>query len=174
MEYQTSIIHSVDAFRERFNQVVADRKGGYVLALLTDRIELQRADEERLDRNEMYCKALEIRVFDEDGEDKWFRSSIGQEFRFRSRGGEQSAASDNKAVCEQWWDEEQYLDIDDQRKDRRDGRVRATGGGEYPLPLDCTKDAKIRIRNYLEYDEDTGELYISDWRILGFIEGEAK
>ncbi len=66
MEYQTSMIHSVDAFRERFNQVVADRKGGYVLALLTDRVELQRADEERLDRNEMYSKALEIRVFDED------------------------------------------------------------------------------------------------------------
>ena len=78
-----------------------------------------------------------------------------------------------------WWNESQYLDIDtDRTKKERDngkldkGEVYATGGGKYPLPIEEYNDTKIRIRNYLGEDADTGELYVKDWRLVGFGEWE--
>ncbi len=172
MKYRTDLIQSEETFKESFQHAVTARKTGYVFAMLTDRIELLRADEERLDREELYKKALEIRVFDTEGETKWFRSSIGNSFRLRERNDGPSGGNGENVPSDEWWDEEQYLDIDDRRPAGRPGYVRATGGGIYPLPLERYKDAKIKIRNYLEYEEDTGELYISDWRIVGFTEGK--
>lgn len=40
-----------------------------------------------------------------------------------------------------------------------------TGGGSYTLPIENAE--KIKIRNYLEYDEN-GIVVISDFRIMGF------
>ena len=62
----------------------------------------------------------------------------------------------------------QELDSNEQKSKPEKGIAYATGGGRYELPLKDYRDAKIKIRNYLEYEEDTMQLYISDWRIIGF------
>ena len=71
-----------------------------------------------------------------------------------------------------------WILIQDRTKKERDngkldkGAVYATGGGKYPFPIEEYNDTKIRIRNYLEEDDDTGELYVKDWRLVGFGEWE--
>lgn len=112
-------------------------------------------------------KALEIRLFHEKGEIKWFRSSINQTFCERSCLGDETLEKGS------YWDENQYLDIDEKkteelRETSNSSRVAATGGGCYNLPGVAYQDAMIKIRNYLEY-EPNGRCYIRDWRIVGFI-----
>ena len=46
--------------------------------------------------------------------------------------------------------------------------VRATGGGIYHLPLETMNNAKVEIRNYVGYDEETGQAYLKDWRLRRF------
>ena len=48
------------------------------------------------------------------------------------------------------------------------GKVFATGGGEYNLPIENYKNQKLKIRNYLGEDTETGALFIKDWRMVGF------
>lgn len=34
------------------------------------------------------------------------------------------------------------------------------------------RDVKIKLRNYLQYEPDTMRVFISDWRLAGFANGE--
>ena len=168
--------------RERFAQgETCERKQAspkiYLFAMTTECIKFFAMDETRPDEKELSELAqngLEIRVFDEKREAKWFRTSIDKEFGFRPP-DDDILKKDSLHI----WDESQYLDIDDERtKDAikngeiPKGTVFATGGGKYPLPLEKYKNAKIKVCNYLGEDPDTGELYVEDWRLVGLVEGE--
>lgn len=168
--------------RERFAEgETCERKPAsqkiYLFAMTTECIKFFELDETRPDEKELSELAqngLEIRVFDEKREAKWFRASIDKEFDFRLLDDDISK-KDSLHI----WDESQYLDIDDKRtgKSIKNGEIQkgivfATGGGKYPLPLEKYKNAKIKVCNYLGEDPDTGELYVEDWRLVGLVEGE--
>lgn len=144
---------------------------GYIMAMMTDKFDLQYIEEEKFCRQDLFDKALEIRIFNESGEIKWFRSSIEKPLQKRKKLdlSEWTIFDDS----DHYWDERQYLDIDD--KKCNSDMVTATGGGRYPLPIKAVegkkewyKDLQIIVRNYLDYEKDTMQLFISDWRLVGF------
>ena len=149
----------------------------YLFAMTTECIKFFIVNDTRPDEKELRELAqngLEIRVFDEKREAKWFRTCIDKKLGFRLL-DDDVLKKDSLQV----WDESQYLDIDVKRTKEsiekgkiQNGTVFATGGGKYPLPLETYKNAKIKIRNYLGKDPDTGELYVEDWRLVGLVEGE--
>ena len=165
-----------DAFEEfcaDFDRTAALAEDGYIFAMLTDRIEFQKTKGENLNRELLFRKGLEIRIFHEKGEAKWFRASMDRALRFRMRADDEQLPADSAL----YWDEEQYLDIDDSRTKsslKEEGCAWATGAGRYPLPLEKYKNAKIKIRNYLKEDPDTGALSVEDWRLVSLIEGEGE
>ncbi len=55
---------------------------------------------------------------------------------------------------------------------QKNSLVRATGGGCYELPLKGFQDAKIRLRNYLGYYEESGQAYVRDWRLTDVFQEE--
>lgn len=148
----------------------------YLFAMTTECIKFFIVNDTRPDEKELRELAqngLEIRVFDEKREAKWFRTCIDKKFGFRLL-DDDVLKKDSLQV----WDESQYLDIDVKRTKEsiekgkiQNGTVFATGGGKYPLPLETYKNAKIKIRNYLGKDPDTGELYVEDWRLISLVEG---
>ena len=167
---------------------------GCIMAMMTDKFDLQYIEEEKFSREDLFNKALEIRIFNESGEIKWFRSSIDKPLQKRKK--LDSSEWTIFADTDNYWDERQYLDIDDKKcnsdirginKEERCGNtdsaksftekyiVTTTGGGRYPLPIKAVegkkewyKDLQIIVRNYLEYEKDTMQLFISDWRLVGF------
>lgn len=158
-----------EVFRQDLRENSCQMKDGYVFLMTTEEIDFCRTDsfgscsEDQLEA--LFQRGLEIRIFDRDREIKWFRTGIDRCFSCRER-------ADDLRVLEDplhWWDESQYLDIDEKHSGdfERTGKVRATGGGEYTLPAKRIKDVKIEIRNYLGEDPDTGELYVEDWRLVG-------
>ncbi len=161
-----------EAFCEDLDNSLRAAAGGYLFAMLTDRIIFQRADAAVSDPEALFKKGLEIRVFCEKGEAKWFRAGIGGKWRFRKR--EDGPETMEDTLC--WWDETQYLDIDEKRSAKsmaENGFVWATGAGKYPLPLTGGyKNASLRIRNYLEEEPETGALYPADWRLVKIETGE--
>ena len=156
-------------------QILKEKTGEnpiYMLMMCTDRFYVYEVQDEKdmlskVDDGDLIeKKALEIRLFSKEGETKWFRTSIGQAFQWRSR------LDDSK---EEYIDESQFLDVDDVRTEKEgkwtaenDWTVYATGGGTYSLPISSYKNAKIRIRNYLGYESYSGRVFIEDWRIVGF------
>lgn len=167
--------------RERFAQgETCERKQAsqkiYLFAMTTECIKFFIVNDTRPDEKELRELAqngLEIRVFDEKREAKWFRTCIDKKLGFRLL-DDDVLKKDSLQV----WDESQYLDIDVKRTKEsiekgkiQNGTVFATGGGKYPLPLETYKNAKIKIRNYLGKDPDTGELYVEDWRLISLVEG---
>ena len=164
-----------EEFGNDFKEAVRSVNNGYIYIMTTEEIDFCRAADEgygsdtEMDR--LFSQGLEIRVFDEKGETKWFRTGIDKTYRFRRITDDRNVENDSL----HWWNESQYLDIDtDRTKSERDigkidkDTVYATGGGSYPLPTEQYNDTKIRIRNYLGEDDDTGELYVKDWRLAGF------
>lgn len=171
--------YTLEEFGRDFRKCVSAVRNGYIFAETTEEIVFccadSRADEERTAETveKLFSQGLEIRIFDEESEAKWFRASVEKQFRFRERRDVKNSKKETDGLL--WWDESQYLDVDTKRtqKARLQGRISpgtvyATGGGEYPLPIEDYENVKIRIRNYLGKDTDTGELYAADWRLAGF------
>ena len=139
---------------------------GFVFAMLTDEILWERWPLEPDDRKtfqEKEGKLLDVRIYDTESEVRIFRSDVGRKFQGRS-------LNDRKETSEfqDYFDEEQFLDIDDTRSEEmfaREGKVQATGGGRYHLPLSDFRNAKLQIRNYLGYYEESGQAYVKDWRL---------
>lgn len=168
-------INDREKFSSDFRECVRSVNNGYIFAMKTEGIDFCKASEEvyksEAEIGILFSQGLEIRVFDEKSEAKWFRTGVDKAYRFRRITDDESVEKDSL----HWWNESQFLDIDTERtKKGRDrgtldrNEVYATGGGRYPLPTEQYKDAKLRIRNYLGEDEDTGELYVKDWRLVGF------
>lgn len=155
---------------------------GYAILLFTDRFQvdewpLSKENEDGLEKD-FDDKLLDMRVFCEEMESRIFRGDAGSDFFSRT-------AID---AGRDFYDDEQFLDIDETLSEKGENgfwKIRATGGGSYCLPVkafvntkgllaDSIQNAKIRLRNYIDYDEKSGQAYIRDWRLCGFKSGEAK
>lgn len=98
---------------------------------------------------------LEIRIFNEKMEFKAIRPNIGKDFVWRE-------LSDNNTYAG-YYDEVQYLDIDDTKT--KETEYSFTGGGTYEMPESGYERAVIR--HYYKYDDDGLEEYV-DERIVRF------
>lgn len=105
-------------------------------------------------------KLLEIHCFDKSGEFYAFRSDIAKNFTARE------ITDDN--MYDGFFDEEHFLDIDTTKK-LSGGKVQATGGGVYYLPV--TNAEKIKVRFYFRFDEN-GIARKCDWRLVDFVKKE--
>lgn len=155
--------------KEEFVKTMADALSecplGYVIVQCTDKLDIEKSMNNAVDMDNCWKHGLDIRVFDESGEIHFVRGSIADDFIVRK-------IIDLPDIDEtSYFDESQFLDIDTKRSDATKGKAVATGGGIYPLPLENYDDAKIVIRNYVEYEKDTGRAYIKDWRCVRFVEG---
>jgi hypothetical protein len=110
-------------------------------------------------------KLLELRVFDKDKEWKLFRSDIGKDFSYRSQGEE-----DNKGEGLDYFDEVQLLDIDITKSSKGKKMMCTTAGGKYNLPKDISDldRAAIRVRHYFGVDNESGQAFIRDYRLVDF------
>lgn len=118
-------------------------------------------------------RLLEVRAYSDTGELHVWRDAIGTKARLHGRN-----VCDKGISADYYMDEEgegaHFLDIDVPRSKAirkqtgNDCLYKTTGGGRYVLPgPDYTK---VRIRNYLDYDED-GICRVVDFRILGLSRG---
>lgn len=110
-------------------------------------------------------KLLELRVFDKDKEWKLFRSDIGKDFSYRFQGEE-----DNKGEGVDYFDEIQLLDIDITISSKDSREMCTTAGGKYNLPKDISDldRAAIRVRHYFGVDNESGQAFIRDYRLVDF------
>lgn len=174
--------------------------------MLNEKLKNIWSDEGWKDEQHIFNHLLDLRLFSENGEVRWFRSTVNRPFVYRKKLNDSEYDKDGKLL---YWDEEQFLDIDDARTEAKrelektdklrleKDQVLTMGGGMYSLPVtsyrkskrkeekdnstivdvvdekECASDEKIhknlkvKIRNYLDYDE-IGQCYIKDWRIVGF------
>lgn len=152
---------------EQFWQCADVMEKGFFFAMLTDEIMWESwplSSEKRENFRKKEGKLLDIRIFNKEKEVRMFRGDIGRKLQGRS-------IDDGKAIPDrlEYFDEEQYLDIDDKRSEEvfaKEKKVFATGGDCYFLPLPGFVDAKVKLRNYLGYYEETGQVYIRDWRLM--------
>lgn len=159
---------------EQFWSCADEIERGFIFAMLTDEVLWEswplRPEGRKLFQDKE-GKLLDAHVYNSKREVRIFRSDVGREFRGRSLNDEKEAPDK-----QDYFDEVQYLDIDDKESEKlfaSEGTVQATGGGKYHLPLPGFRNAKIRIRNYLGYYEQTGQAYVRDWRLKDlFQEGD--
>lgn len=121
---------------------------------------------------------MEMRIFNDDSELKICRYSLGNQFRWRyiNDNDFRNWLSEEKDdflsdFNNMTFDEVSYLDIVEKSgAEKSDTEYCTTGGGKYNLPV--KKAERIKIRNYLDYDEN-GIAFISDFRIVKILkEGE--
>lgn len=113
-----------------------------------------------------YAHLLELRVFDESSELHALRDAMGRPFSWRFI--EDCESDVDFAACT--ITEDQYLDIDARRSNTAAGEYCGTGGGFYSLP--APDACKIRLRNYIDFDEENMARVV-DFRIVKFLkEGE--
>lgn len=165
---------------EQFLEKTKDMENSYVVAALTDSYYIANYEDwtEDISSNSFDTrKALEVRVFNINREEKIFRMTAQAEkqsspdigaFWYRKR-------EDDKCDDECMFDEEQYLDIDTSEEfEANEGYTVVTGtrGGKYRIPLEHISDAKVEIRYYLARDCETGQANVIDWRLVKFVEGK--
>ena len=167
---------------KEFFENCSDVKEGFIFAICTDKIicdhwPLKGTAESEYDEN----LVLEIRVFNEEKEHKLFRGDMSKEFGYRLK---DDSDGENKLPegVEDYYDELPYLDIDTTKKPEQDKagltKVRATGGGEYHVPIDAVVDALeyavLKVRHYISKYPETGKAFVSDWRCIGIYKNEDK
>lgn len=115
---------------------------------------------------------IELRIFTNTFEFKISRLNIGSDFSWRYINDDEfKKALSNETdtflglFTNRTYDEKHYLDIDSTKSNGFN--YTTTGGGRYTLPIENAE--KIKIRNYLEYDEN-GIVIISDFRIVEFVQ----
>ncbi len=151
----------ISGWKDIYNRLdVSLKESSFVYAVFTDELYIRNINDERL-QNIDTDKLLEIRVFKESGEFRLIRPNIGQDFYERQ--------SLDEGVDDNSYDIEAYLDISD---NRNEGNYAASiNGGKYELPQGKVEAGKmLKIRNYLTYDEETGQARVYDWRLVEFTE----
>ena len=161
----------IDQYFEECQRRVED---GYIIAALTDEYFVgywpDKGDNEKHNYDNA-DKVLEIRVFNRDRELKLTRGDISEEFLCRCIDDANPSAAGYDLRYEDSYDEWQILDIDETKGKDAKGRVTATGGGKYYLPLGKTENAQILIRYYLGRYKETGQARAEDWRVVTFENG---
>lgn len=127
----------------------------YILAIWTDKADFvsKVADIDKL---------LEVRVFNENGEFRAYRSMVKNDFKCRD-------INDSISFADGAFDETHYLDIDSTCNSQV-GLKYTTGGGSYHLPEGVT-ETMLKVRYYYKFDED-GVARKCDWRLVGFTDKE--
>ena len=136
----------------------------YLIAFCTDR--LVTANAEHLDK--VLADAdhiLELRIFSERSELRFFRSMMGSAFKYR-------LADDKDVDPECMLESIQKLDVDTSNPPRGEANfggvlVRSTGGGVYELPVSGA--AYVKLVRYIRYNEDDGMAGEADFRVKDFI-----
>lgn len=150
-----------------------DRNNTFFIAQYTDKFTVGNWD---IDSNIDEEKLLELRIFDKDKEWKLFRSDLGREFLWRRR--DEKDQDGSKCIeGEDYFDELQLLDIDTKRSPKASTGVKyTTAGGSYYLPVNlCNLDrAAVRVRHYFGVEEDSGQAFIKDYRLVGFESADKK
>lgn len=149
--------------------VLAPNFRGYYTAALTDeyRVGFWPA-EDGFNPDKDQEKALELRIFNEFAEHKWFRGNIGENFIYRKL----DDSSVSEGIYEEPIEEYQILDID--YSGRYDytypGYVKMSKGGRFYLPVreeeDVVKAPCVRIKYYIP--REAVHAYVKDWRLAGF------
>ncbi len=140
-------------------------ENGFVIAELTDEFIV-----DKWPKNINFDKAMTVRVFSKEVEILLSRSDIGRDFSCRVISDDYIRCNEKKTENSlEYYDELQYLDIDDSIE-RDNGKVTATGGGRYNLPMDKFKNARVRIRYYIDKYKETRQARICDWRVVEFVE----
>ena len=134
----------------------------FFVAQYTDKFDIGIWNENTIENTN---KLLELRVFDKDKEWKLFRSDIGKDFSYRFQGEE-----DNKGEGVDYFDEVQLLDIDTSKECKKSELMKTTAGGEYNLPKDISDldRAAISVRHYFGVDNESGQAFIRDYRLVDF------
>ena len=77
----------LEAFCRDFEQSIASADNGYVFIMTTENIDFCKASKEAYEsdaeKEKLFRQGLEIRIFDEKSERKWFRTGIDKAFSFR-------------------------------------------------------------------------------------------
>lgn len=119
---------------------------GFLFAMLTDQVVFERwplAPDGKEAFRKKEGKLLDIRLFNEQMELRMFRGDMGGTLRGRVR-----EDKERDLDLSEYFDEDQYL----------------------ALPPAGFANAKIKIRNYLAYYEETGQAYVRDWRLAGLFQ----
>ena len=97
---------------------------------------------------------------------KYFREVILNEIKKEYKRKEKNEDEINEKEGVDFFDEVQLLDIDTKRSDK----TYTTAGGSYYLPqyISDLDRAAIRIRHYFGVDEDSGQAFIKDYRLVSF------
>lgn len=117
---------------------------------------------------------LELRLFDENAEMRLRRCGIGRDFQMRIIDDVlfQDRLKDEpddflRCFENRIFTEVHYLDRDTAKKNALDSTdYITTGGGHYSIPFPGAD--RVVLRNYLDYDEETGILHVTDFRLVGF------
>ena len=167
-------------FDQFMKEKIRAMEKAYVVASMTDQYYIARLEDLLKDiENSSFNseKVIEMRVFNENREDKIFRMSIGKKgeeskYLYRKREDDVNAAKHDDSM----FDEKQYLDINTEYpliKENGYFIVEGTRGGIYRLPLEKSiNDAMVELRYYVARDEETGQARVSDWRLIRFVEGK--
>ena len=109
-------------------------------------------------------KLLELRVFDNKKEWKLFRSDLRKDFysRYEDDTGKKEGVD--------YFDEVQLLDIDITKSSKGKKMMCTTAGGKYNLPKDISDldRAAIIVRHYFGVDNESGQAFIRDYRLVDF------
>lgn len=137
----------------------------FFVAQYTDKFDIGIWNENTIENTN---KLLELRVFDNKKEWKLFRSDLGKDFYSRY----EDDTGKNEGV--DYFDEIQLLDIDISRSSKDSRKMCTMAGGEYNLPkyIDYLDRAAIIVRHYFGVDNESGQAFIRDYRLVDF--GSAK
>lgn len=152
--------------------LVLQKKSGCILAYYTNEVCCTDDTKELPD----FRRLLEIRIFDEIGELRAVRMTLGEDFVWR-------LADDNyfnenlnnstfeKTIANRVVTEIQYLDIDSKRTEKEGGNgvFYTTGGGYFKLPQRFAQAERVEVQAYLNYAPETGMAMQEDWRIVRFL-----
>ena len=148
---------------EDVNAVIEQNiSGGNMILMFTDKFKC--CPQQKIEDT---THLLEARVFTENAEIKLMRPTITDKFTWR-------LIDDTKLSPDDYIAEEQYLNINEKihEKESSGFEYTAIGGGKYTLPLENAE--KLRIHNYISYDEQ-GIAQITDFRAVKYLgKGEDK
>lgn len=135
------------------------KKDAYAYIVCSDKIFWTNGELDDVDIN----KLKELRIFNANGEYRLLRPNLGVSFF------ERVIQSDAKL---DYFDQWHYLDIDG-TSINDDNTVSTISGGKYRLPVTASANLLIKIRNYVAYDEKSGQARVNDWRLVEFGEESA-
>lgn len=163
MEHINVKNNDIEKVLNEINEDFPDAKGStFFVAQYTDKFDVGIWNKDIIKN---VNKLLELRVFDKNKEWKLFRSDIGKDFSYRCQ-----KEDNNKEEGVDYFDEVQLLDIDITKSSKGKKMMCTTAGGKYNLPKDISDldRAAIIVRHYFGVDNESGQAFIRDYRLVDF------